>query len=65
MLVLWFPCMVAWAIKAGTLRFGGVETYRKIAPFMLGLIGGEFCAAVFWALGNMLRGWSTPNFPWP
>ncbi|BCM91879.1 hypothetical protein IAD21_03756 [Abditibacteriota bacterium] len=65
MIVLWFPCLVAWALKAGTLRFGGVETYRKIAPFMLGLIGGEFCAAVFWALGNMLRGWSTPNFPWP
>ena len=65
MIVLWFPCMVAWAIKSLTLRFGGVETYRKIAPFMLGLIGGEFCAAVFWALGNMLRSWSTPSFPWP
>ena len=65
MIVLWFPCMIAWAVKSLTLRFGGVETYRKIAPFMLGLIGGEFCAAVFWALGNMLRDWSTPSFPWP
>lgn len=65
MIVLWFPCLVAWMIKSATLRFGGVETYRKVAPFMLGLIGGEFCSAVFWALGNMLRSWSTPNFPWP
>ena len=65
MLVLWFPFFVAWVIKTCVLRFGGVETYRKIAPFMLGMIGGEFLSAVFWALMNMLRGWSTPTFPWP
>ena len=65
MIVLWFPCLLAWIVKSLTLRFGGIETYRKLAPFMLGLIGGEFCAAVFWALGNMTRGWSAPSFPWP
>ena len=65
MLVLWFPFFVAWAIKTCVLRFGGVETYRKVAPFMLGMIGGEFLSAVFWAVMNMARGWSTPSFPWP
>ena len=31
---------------------------------MLGLILGEFSSAVFWSVGNMLRGWNAPQFPW-
>lgn len=65
MYVFWFPFFLAWAIKSLVLRFGGINTFRKVAPFMLGLILGEFMTAVFWALGNMLRGWSAPDFPWP
>ena len=64
MIVLWFPFLVAWAVKSGVLKFGGIETYRKLAPFMLGLILGEFSSAVFWSLGNIARGWSAPQFPW-
>ena len=64
MIVLWFPFLVAWAVKSGVLKFGGIETYRKLAPFMLGLILGEFSAAVFWSVGNILRGWNAPQFPW-
>ena len=65
MLCFWFPFLVAWIIKSSVLKFGGIDTYRKLAPFMLGLIVGEFGAAVFWSLGNMARGWSVPSFPWP
>lgn len=57
----WFPFLVAWMIKSLIMRFGGVDTYRKVAPFMLGLILGEFSAAVFWSLGNMARGWNVPS----
>jgi hypothetical protein len=64
MIVLWFPFFMAWVIKGAVLRFGGVDSYRKLMPFMLGLILGEFSTAVFWALMNMWRGWSTPSFPW-
>ncbi len=63
--VFWFPFFIAWMIKSLVLRFGGIETFRKLAPFMLGLILGEFMSAVFWAIMNMWRVWSTPNFPWP
>ena len=65
MLCFWFPFLVAWGIKSSVLKFGGIETYRKLAPFMLGLILGEFASAVFWSLGNIARGWSAPDFPWP
>ena len=64
MLVFWFPFLVAWLLKSAVLKFGGIETYRKLAPFMLGLILGEFAAAVFWSLGNVFRGWSVPGFSW-
>jgi hypothetical protein len=63
--VFWFPFLVAWAIKSAVLRFGGIDTYRRISPFMLGLILGEFGSAVMWAVMNMTRSWSTPSFPWP
>ena len=64
MWVFWFPFLFAWALKSAILKFGGIETYRKIAPFMLGLILGEFAAAVFWSLGNVCRGWNVPGFSW-
>jgi hypothetical protein len=65
MIVFWFPALAAWTIKSVMLRFGGVDTYRKCAPFMLGLIMGEFGMAVFFSIMNMWRAWSTPAFPWP
>lgn len=65
MIVLWFPFLAAWVVKSAVMRFGGIDTFRKLAPLMLGLILGEFSSAVFWSLGNILRGWNAPNFPWP
>lgn len=65
MAVYWFPFFVAWMIKTNVLRFGGVDTYRKVAPFMLGMVLGEFSAGLFWLLGNIARGWNVPQFPWP
>ncbi len=65
MLVLWFPFFTAWIIKSAIMRFGGIDAFRKVAPWMLGMILGEFSSAVFWSILNLWRGWSTPNFPWP
>jgi len=33
---------VAWAAKSLIMRFGGIELYRKAAPFFIGLIAGYF-----------------------
>ena len=35
---------IAWAAKSLIMRFGGIELYRKAAPFFLGLILGHFSA---------------------
>jgi len=65
MIAFWFPFFIAWVIKSAVMRFGGIDTYRKICPFMLGLILGEFGSAVFWSLMNIWRAWNAPSFPWP
>ena len=71
MLVFWFPFFIAWLIKSGVMRFGGLELFRRLSPFMLGLILGEFSLAVFWALLTIVSknyNWSfsqAPGFPWP
>ncbi|MBV9864233.1 MAG: hypothetical protein JO316_02675 [Abitibacteriaceae bacterium] len=65
MIVFWFPFLIAWIIKSIVMRFGGIQTFRRIAPFMLGMILGEFSMAMFWAVGKMVFNWSAPDFPWP
>ena len=71
MSVLWFSCFLAWLTKSLTMRFGGIQTFRKLAPWMLGMILGEFTSAVCWAVIAMLKPtiWgfqfsSAPSFPW-
>jgi hypothetical protein len=33
---------ISWAAKSLIMRFGGIELYRKAAPFFIGLIVGYF-----------------------
>ena len=37
--------LLAWLIKAGVLRYGGVRLYRDLRPLFLGFILGEIVAA--------------------
>jgi hypothetical protein len=66
MIVFWCPVLVAWAIKQPLIRYGGMKLYRKLRPFFLGMIFGEFSMAVLWTVIS----WATrlpvaPSFPWP
>ncbi len=66
MYVFAWPFFLAWLIKTVVNRYGGMRLYRKIAPFMLGMVLGEFTMAVFWALMSFPAiGWNAPLFPWP
>jgi len=61
--VLWFSFFLAWIVKGSILKFGGISTYRKIAPLMIGMVLGDFTMQVFWTLISMFgNGWSTPTF---
>jgi len=64
-LVFWFPCVVAWAIKSVTIRFGGMRVYRAARPLFLGMVLGEFATAVVWGLISWSTGIRAPAFPWP
>jgi len=42
--LLWMPMLIAWAIKLGILRYGGLRLFRQCLPFFLGLVLGEYVA---------------------
>lgn len=65
MIVFWFPVLIAWLIKYPIMRYGGVRLYRKIRPFFLGMIFGEFSMAVIWTLISWIANVPAPFFPWP
>jgi hypothetical protein len=39
-----------------TLRYGGIQLYRRFLPFFLGLILGDYVVPSLWGLGGMLTG---------
>ncbi len=60
----WFPCLVAWALKTITLRYGGRRLFQTSRPLFLGLVLGEFVMAVASALVNIIFNIPPPPFPW-
>jgi hypothetical protein len=66
MYVFSWPFFVAWLLKTLVNRYGGITLYRRLAPFMVGMILGEFTMAVFWAImSTPAIHWNAPLFPWP
>ena len=63
-ILFWFPCFVAWGIKALTIRYGGSGLYARARPFFLGLILGEFGMAVLSVVLNITFHLPPPAFPW-
>ena len=47
---LWFSIFISCAIKWILLKHGGRGTHRKLIPFFLGLILGEFVVGSVWSL---------------
>ena len=48
--VFWFSILVSSVIKWIILRHGGVSAHRKLIPFFLGLILGEFIVGSVWSI---------------
>lgn len=65
LIVFWFPCLVAWVLKALVMRYGGMRFYVRARPFFLGMVMGEFSAAVVWAVVAWAANVPAPVFPWP
>lgn len=52
---MWMPFLLAWGIKAAVLRYGGMRLYRRLLPFFLGLILGDYVIPGLW----FYLGWLT------
>ena len=52
---------VGWIIKSLIIRYGGATIYKKARPFFLGLILGEFSAAILWSILSYILGVRSPN----
>ena len=60
--VTWGCLFMSWLIKLIILKYGGPVKYRKIAPFFLGLILGEFTIGSAWTIIGIIRGIPTYGF---
>lgn len=45
---MWFPFLVGWLAKASVMKYGSIKVYRRLRPFFLGLVLGEYSAAGLW-----------------
>ncbi len=60
--LFWSSIFISWLIKLIILKYGGVNLHRKIIPFFLGLILGEFVVGGMWTLRGVLFHTSTYKF---
>ena len=49
-----FSFFLGWLIKSGVLRFAGGRWFKRLRPFFLGLILGEFGAAGLWIVIGLI-----------
>ncbi|HIC17497.1 TPA: hypothetical protein EYO77_05230 [Candidatus Poribacteria bacterium] len=54
--VYWFALFVCWLAKLLILRHGGVRSYRKVLPFFMGLVLGDFVVGCYWGLLSIVIG---------
>ncbi|MBM3238671.1 hypothetical protein FJZ31_20440 [Candidatus Poribacteria bacterium] len=52
--VYWFALFICWLIKLIVLRHGGVKSYRKVVPFFMGLVVGDFVVGCYWGLMSII-----------
>ncbi len=60
--VTWGCLFMSWLLKLIILKYGGPVKYRKIAPFFLGLILGEFTIGSTWTIIGIIGGIPTYGF---
>lgn len=53
---------MSWVIKWAVLKHGGIGLHRKLQPFFLGLILGEFICGSLWTIIGIIAGIPTYGF---
>ncbi len=52
---MWFPMFIAWGLKAGTARWGGIRSIRALPVIAYGLILGDVGTGAVWIIYAMIR----------
>lgn len=60
--LVWLPLFIAWLVKWLVLHYGSLRTYRRLEPFFLGLMLGEFIVGSIWSLLGMFTDLPTYSF---
>jgi hypothetical protein len=55
MWILWFSFFVGWICNALCMRYGGVNLFKKMRNFFIGLIIGDFLMAGTWAIVGLFK----------
>ncbi|HIM57437.1 MAG TPA: hypothetical protein EYM39_12100 [Candidatus Latescibacteria bacterium] len=61
---LWLSIFMAWLLKVLVMKYGGPVLYRRIRPFFLGLIFGQFVISGVWLLIDYLTGMTDNQVFW-
>ena len=59
---IWMPVMISWLAKVLILRYWGLTGYRRVIPFFVGLVLGEFVVGGFWSFVRGVMGVQTYTF---
>ncbi|GIX06996.1 MAG: hypothetical protein KatS3mg115_1399 [Candidatus Poribacteria bacterium] len=55
----WFSVFLAWAIRATTLKLGGIRGHRALIPVFLGItVGDAVCLALWSIIGQLFNVWT-------
>ena len=52
----WLPIFIAWGLKLLIIRYGGIALHRRVIPFFLGLILGDYTMGALWAIIGPILG---------
>ena len=61
---LWFSVFVGWAVKASVSKYRGIGLYRKLLPFFLGLLLGDYIVGGTWVIIRLLFDVQVYRFYW-
>jgi len=60
--ISWTPFLIGWLIKLAALKSGGLALYRRMVPFFVGMILGDFVTSGMWGVYGSLAGQATYRF---
>jgi hypothetical protein len=61
---MWFSVFMAWLLKVVILKYGGPTLHRRVRPFFMGLILGQFSTEGIWLIIDTVTGMSGNYIGW-